>query len=250
MIVLEEHIKKNVEIKSINDTYTFVLTSNIIDRENERMNVQGINFADYMNNPVVLYNHDGQDFPVGTMQRIWIENNKLLGEIVFHDIDAESIKAHEYVKNHVLNAVSIGFIPVEFKEDKINGKSIITFIKSNLLEVSLVALPANPEAIRIKNFFSIIKRENKMEIKEKAGAKFNRQNKDALQQILEMLTQMLAEDQAEDEGEDMTMKGKMPMIESDKLKSLEKENADLLLKVKSLQNELKVIEWKNQYFVK
>jgi phage head maturation protease len=48
-----------------------------------------------------------------------------------------------------LSAVSIGFLPLATREEKRNGKMTPILDEVELLEVSLVPVPSNPEAVHI-----------------------------------------------------------------------------------------------------
>lgn len=133
------------------DVYTFIFSTNKIDRDEEIVITEGIDFTNYLSNPVVLKSHKSYELPIGKTLRLWIERTAektlLLGDIVFgSDNESQEIKAK--VDSGVLRAVSIGFKCIEWIYNE--NSDIRTFTKTELLEVSMVSLPANPDAIRIK----------------------------------------------------------------------------------------------------
>ena len=138
--------------------FTAVITTDTIDRDGEVVVPQGMNSTDYERNPVLLYEHDEKQ-PIGKMVSM------KRGE---RNIEAEFALAPR-PENHVgewlpdtigslmefgaLNAMSIGFLGVEArpatKADSMKyGEGLRrVYGKWKLLEVSVVSMPANQEAI-------------------------------------------------------------------------------------------------------
>ncbi len=103
---------------------------------------QNFDLKYFKKNPVVLDSHryDSIFRILGRMPKIGIGEKNLEGEIEFATSLYEGAVAEWMVENGFVNTVSIGFIPFEFDE-----KGRIT--KSELLECSLVSVPAQPEAL-------------------------------------------------------------------------------------------------------
>jgi hypothetical protein len=96
----------------------------------------------FKGNPVVLdsHNYDSIEHIVGKVNKIGKTDGKLSGDIEFMLDNPKGLLAHKMAEQGFLNAVSIGFIPLEF-----NGKGEIS--KSELLELSVVTVPAQAEAL-------------------------------------------------------------------------------------------------------
>lgn len=112
----------------------------------------------FKKNPVLLdsHNYDSIENIIGKISNI--KQDKVLeGDVEFHLANPKGVLAREQVKDGYGNALSVGFIPKEF-DDK--G----TIMKSELLEVSKVSVPANAEALFVKEE---IKEEKKEEVIEK-----------------------------------------------------------------------------------
>lgn len=139
--------------ETVGDIASAVITTNAIDRQGEIVEPDGIDLANYLANPIVLYGHcySGlESIPVGRATSL---------EIV-HEGDRKSLKAQwQWQADDVtplisavrkswergfLNTVSIGFMPGEY-----DGNTIKT---SQLLEFSVVPVPANPQALRLNGF--------------------------------------------------------------------------------------------------
>ena len=144
-------------------TVRFTISKEVTDRDGDILRADGVDFKNYMKNPVFLGFHNSRDFPLGKVINFWVEGKSVKADVYFpkleelsSDINNVSEKArlidfcfHCY-KNGLLNAVSVGFIPLEWTETK-DGYDIT---KWELLEFSAVAVPANQDAIAeaVKSF--------------------------------------------------------------------------------------------------
>jgi phage head maturation protease len=162
------------EVKSTEDgkgVYYFIASTEDVDRDRDVMIVNGIDTTNYEKSPVILFAHNGRDFPVGKAVDIRKEDGKLLVGIEFADTE-EGQKVKYLVDNGYMKAVSIGFIAKEvyskdgwfgekfdvLKEkmpewyEKNKEKLLIAdrvIAKSELLEISVVPVPANQNALLV-----------------------------------------------------------------------------------------------------
>lgn len=127
-------------------TATFIITTGNPDTDNDIINPDGLDVSVYMNNPVVLWQHNRDLPPVGKCISINKINNGWVASVQFmpKEIDPESFRIFQMVKNGFLNAVSIGFIPKDLEPNNLNGYNIS---KSILYEFSIVTVPANSECL-------------------------------------------------------------------------------------------------------
>ena len=154
----------SVETKDLGErSVQFTISKEVIDRDGDILRAGGVDFTNYMKNPVFLPFHNSRDFPLGKVTKFWVEENSVKAIVYFPTLEElssnpeyASEKArlvdfcyHAY-KTGMLNAVSVGFIPLEWTETK-NGFDIT---KWELLEFSAVAVPANQDAIAeaVKSF--------------------------------------------------------------------------------------------------
>ena len=103
-------------------------------------------------NPVMLWNHDPAE-PIGKVTQMTVEGNDVPFKAEFADTDkAKEIRS--LYRAGVLNAVSVGFKPLDWSDDpkdKLKGQSGVTITDLELYELSAVAIPANADALaRIK----------------------------------------------------------------------------------------------------
>jgi hypothetical protein len=141
----------------------FTISKEVVDRDGDILRAGGVNFTNYMKNPVFLSFHNSREFPLGKVTKFWVEGDSVKAIVYFPTIeelssnpDQASEKAklvdfcYHCYKTGMLNAVSVGFIPLEWTETK-DGYDIT---KWELLEFSAVAVPANQDAIAeaVKSF--------------------------------------------------------------------------------------------------
>jgi hypothetical protein len=89
-----------------------------------------------------MASHRYDQFPIGKVTNIKIDGKQLTFKAIFSEATILAREAAQLVEEGILKAFSVGFIPREYD---VKNPSVIT--KAELLEISLVAIPANPEAI-------------------------------------------------------------------------------------------------------
>lgn len=153
-----------IEIKDLGErSVQFTISKEVVDRDGDILRAGGVDFANYMKNPVFLPFHNTRDFPLGKVTKFWVEGNAVKAIVYFPTLEelssdpknaSEKARLVDFTfhcyKTGMLNAVSVGFIPLEWTETK-TGYDIT---KWELLEFSAVAVPANQDAIAeaVKSF--------------------------------------------------------------------------------------------------
>jgi HK97 family phage prohead protease len=146
-------------VKSINESkrqIEDVVSTGDIDRDEEIILPEAFKenlsiYLIYLANPVVISSHQhrldtGHSSVVGQVVKAWIDAEGLHVIIWF----AETNLGEEFwylYKNKFQRAFSIGFIPLEWKDEDIEGGLIRTYTKVELLEISCVPVPANRNAL-------------------------------------------------------------------------------------------------------
>ena len=104
--------------------------------------VQNWKLTNFKKNPVYLdsHNYNSIEHIIGKVNKIKVKDNKLEGDIEFAMANPKGVMASEMARDGFLNASSVGFIPLKF-DDKFEK-----ILESELLEISAVSVPANPEA--------------------------------------------------------------------------------------------------------
>lgn len=135
------------EIEKSQDTrrITFIASHEKIDRDSEVIVVNGIDTSEFLPNPLLLMQHDQRSRAVGrvtNLRKTMIDGAPaLVGEAVFPDRPG-SDDALADVKAGLLNSVSIGFRVLEVGPPQLPGQTGTTYLRTKLLEISLVTLPA------------------------------------------------------------------------------------------------------------
>jgi len=129
-----------------------------LDRDDERLLPSAFKkrLSIYQSNPVILAAHqhrldDGTPPVVGRAASIWVDTAGLWCVIEF----AKTELAEQYwllYSGGFMKAVSIGFAPLAWSDTNENGKAVRIFTEVELFEISLVAVPANREALSKSNW--------------------------------------------------------------------------------------------------
>lgn len=127
------------------------------DRDGEVIKQEGWDLTNFQKNPVLLASHNYHEFPIGKATDIAVQDGKLIFKAVFSEATEKAKEAYALVKEGILSAFSVGFIPREYDQKE---AGIIT--KAELLEISLVAVPANPAAVVLAKSFSEQNEENEL----------------------------------------------------------------------------------------
>jgi HK97 family phage prohead protease len=143
--------KLQIEAKLLSNNagkYQFVISTDQVDRQNEVIDQNGWDFSNWLANPVIIDSHryDSIDdiIGVGIGEPIRLANGWAV-DIQFADTP-KGQRAKTLVDSNMLRTVSVGFRSL--KRSPVNG--VVKHTAMELLEVSLVAIPANPGAVRIK----------------------------------------------------------------------------------------------------
>lgn len=135
---------KTVFEKAAGDTFHAVFSTDSVDRHGDVV-MQEPDLRAFRKNPVFLdsHNYDSIEHIIGGVQKIKArkEEGFMDGDIAFFTDNPKGLLARKGVEQGFINATSIGFIPTDFDE----RTGAIT--KWELLEISLVSVPANPEAL-------------------------------------------------------------------------------------------------------
>jgi HK97 family phage prohead protease len=122
------------------------------DRMGDVLEAKGCQLDDFRQNPVMLAQHDA-DKPIGRWPSIEVKNGRLeaLGEFAPEGVSELADEYCRLAKAGIIRAVSVGFIPIEYEPRRGGG---YLFKRWDLLELSLVSVPANPNALVIERRLS------------------------------------------------------------------------------------------------
>jgi HK97 family phage prohead protease len=131
--------------------FRFCFSDGSVDRMGDIIEPAGWDTHNFLKNPVALWAHDSSSPPIGRASNIKVEGNRLMGDIEFAERDVYDFADTIYrmVENKFINAVSVGFLPLEWKwaEDDDDRRWGMDFVRQELLEISVVPVPANAHAL-------------------------------------------------------------------------------------------------------
>ena len=136
----------------------FTISTGSVDRERDTIAIAGWDLANFKNNPVVLWGHDASRLPIGRAFDVTVEGGALKASVEFIPDDtpeggqfAEAV--YRLARGGFIAATSVGFRPLkwDYSTDKDRGADDwfpgIDFAEQELVELSIVTVPANPEAL-------------------------------------------------------------------------------------------------------
>jgi len=164
-----QHIQLTPKIKALgaeeSRTLRFIGSTETPDRAEDIVSVAGWEVKNYLKNPIVLWAHRNDIPPIAKAKSVYIDERAkaLVFDIDFPKVEDISDPAnpsehalfvdtiYRMCKAGLLNAVSVGFrgIEVNPREDQ-NGPMYMRgskFKRQELLELSVVPVPANPDAL-------------------------------------------------------------------------------------------------------
>ena len=138
---------------------TIIASDETLDRYGEVVPLDQWDLKNYKKNPVLLVDHNySMSAIVGRAKNLKVGDKQFTFEPEFHNITQLAKEVQQLVETGFAPAVSVGFIPHGPAKD--GGKP-----SNELLEISFVAVPANPSALVLQNALKAVKAEEETEIK-------------------------------------------------------------------------------------
>jgi HK97 family phage prohead protease len=159
-IIWDERASKSVVHKTHASKVTgmdFVMSDETVDRMGDIIMADGWDLDHFKNNPIALFGHRS-DFPIGKWKNLRIEDKQLKGtlELAPEGTSDRIDEIRKLIAADILRAVSVGFRPKEHTQlDSQNPFSGLRFTKQELVETSLVSVPANPNALAVAKSLGI-----------------------------------------------------------------------------------------------
>lgn len=125
------------------------LSTDSVNRYGYRVLTAGIKLDNFLKNPVMFWGHSTWNMPIGTWEDVKVEGSALTGIPVFDEVTEMSKTAKQLYEKGTIRTSSIGFNEISTSSDPqlaLPGQRYETVTSCELLEVSLVSIPANPEA--------------------------------------------------------------------------------------------------------
>jgi HK97 family phage prohead protease len=136
----------------------FILSDATADRFGDIVEVNGWDFENFKKNPIALFGHNSS-FPIGKWKNIRINEDKDLRaelQLAPKGTSDRIDEIRKLIEADILRATSVGFRPLDHAP--INSKDPwggTRYTKQELVECSLVSVPANPNALAVAKSLNI-----------------------------------------------------------------------------------------------
>src|SRR5580765_4906420 len=150
---MDLRIKQTAAPPPAADPLEFVMSDGSVDRMGDVIEPDGWRLDNFHKNPIALFSHDPL-LPIGKWHDVGVRDGQLTGRL-------ELMPAETYLQRQIQTAVKAGVlraVSVGFHSDKFEplGKSGgLRFTEAELVECSLVSVPANPNALAIAKSLGI-----------------------------------------------------------------------------------------------
>ncbi|SRR6266851_822853 len=126
----------------------FILSDATPDRYDDVIDPDGWDLKNFNKNPIALFNHNS-DAPIGVWNRLSVKDGALRGHLRLAPKESSPriSELHALIDAGVLRSCSVGFRPIESSPRKDSKSGGVFYGRSELVECSLVSVPANPNAV-------------------------------------------------------------------------------------------------------
>lgn len=133
----------------------FVLSDETPDRMDDVIMSDGWDLTNFKRNPIALFGHQSS-FPIGKWKNVRVVDKELRGvlELAPEGTSDRIDEIRRLIDADILRAVSVGFKPKESKP-RPGADFGLFFTKSELVETSVVSVPANPNALAVAKSLKI-----------------------------------------------------------------------------------------------
>lgn len=133
-----------------------IISTGAVNCYGTRVLTEGIDLSQYERNPVLLWMHrrafDGNAMPIGKVENLRVEDGKLIGTPVFDQADDFAKRIESKWDSGYLRMASAALEPIETSADEalvLPGQTRETVTRSKLIEVSIVDIGGNDEALQL-----------------------------------------------------------------------------------------------------
>lgn len=158
------------------DGMEFVLSDSTPDRFGDVVDARGWDTENFKRNPIALFSHDSS-FIIGRWTNIRVIDDRLRAHLqpAPAGTSARIDEIRRLVEADILRAVSVGFKPIESRPRDGDGqKGGRHYVRHELVECSLVAIPANPNALAVARSLNISKETQRLVFGEDASKETRR----------------------------------------------------------------------------
>ena len=152
-VTLSDHETEESGLAKAGHVYSATIFANELSRDGLSVDIDGMDFSNYQKNPVVLFAHDysgrteSSGLPIGRTLRLdRTVDGHIRAEFEFLSGDMFADRVRNAWNRGFLRGASIGWRAIEARPSRL-GKGV-RIVKSELIEWSIVAVPADPDALR------------------------------------------------------------------------------------------------------
>ncbi len=130
---------------------SYVLSDATIDRYGDTIDPRGWQLDSFRSNPIALFNHSPHQ-PIGRWKNIRVEDDRLVAEFVpaKKGTSQRTDEILSLIDQDILRATSVGFRAIDAEPiDPKRPAAGVRYKAQELLETSIVSIPANPSALAI-----------------------------------------------------------------------------------------------------
>lgn len=130
----------------------FLLADEEVNGYGFRLLMSGVRLDRFASNPVMFFNHNRDELPIGKWNSIQVENGELIAEPVFDAQDEEAVKVQGKVERGFLNGASVSISPLKVSDDPtliLPGQSLPTITEWEVEEASIVGVPGSKKALKL-----------------------------------------------------------------------------------------------------
>jgi HK97 family phage prohead protease len=138
-------------------TLTYVLSDASVDRYGDVIEQNGWRLDSFNRNPIALFNHNPNS-PIGKWRNVRVEDGRLMGDLepAARGTSQRVDEILSLIEQDILRATSVGFLSVESEPlDPKKPYAGMRFMQQELLETSIVSVPANPAALQVARSLNI-----------------------------------------------------------------------------------------------
>ena len=132
--------------------HRMVIAANELSRNGDELNLRGVSFKNYRKNPVVLWSHDSWGgIPIAKTLKIGHdEQGRIEADFQFNSGDEFAARVENAWNNGFIRSASIRYLPTKVVEVRNEEGKVerLRIEESELLEWSLVPVPADPDSVR------------------------------------------------------------------------------------------------------
>jgi hypothetical protein len=128
----------------------FTISTTGLDRYNSTIDAKGWQLDNYGKNSVVLWAHDDSIPAIARGENTRIDGESVRSRAVFASRDVHPLAdtIHGLIRGNFISAASVGWIPLKWQFVEEEGRGFgVDYLEQELLEWSVVNIPANPECL-------------------------------------------------------------------------------------------------------